>query len=265
MEKPNLDDLMQRVDLLERANRCLRWVCISIVVGAVALVVVGGKLVHFRPGFEAERFVLRDRDGKARGAFALAPDGSPRLVLSDTRGKDLITLQAMPDDTAAVMLFSRGHTRVSMTATPHGSAVLNFIDSPHGTSSGFYLAPDGTLALGFKGMSRSMDLSLKPDGAAKLTFEDPDGKSRGGFGVTADGTAEMLFRDQDGNVVFECPARPEKQPLTKVASRSIPDDEDAAEAEAEADADCCERTELQTPLRQATGGGGSIKRSVFNP
>ena len=62
----------------------------------------------------ARQFVLRDADGKLRGAWGLGDDGAVRLVLNDGEGRQRVRLSLLRD----------------------GSAGLSFADSADGTGWG---------------------------------------------------------------------------------------------------------------------------------
>lgn len=65
MNHPNLDTLVRRLDRLERENR--RWKRVSAATfAAIAALVLMGQATPRRV-VEAEKFVLRDLNGKDRG------------------------------------------------------------------------------------------------------------------------------------------------------------------------------------------------------
>src|SRR5262245_20633466 len=59
---------------------------------------------------EAEKFVLRDSQGKIRAELALAPDESPTLSLYDKKSQRRMQLAVKADDSPAIMLNGRDGT-----------------------------------------------------------------------------------------------------------------------------------------------------------
>jgi hypothetical protein len=215
VEKRELDAVYARLEQLERENRRFRMAGIYIVVGLIAIGVMGAKFVRNRGTVEAERFVLKDRQGTVRGALAIERDGSPGLSLLDRQGRQLLSVRAYMDDTAEVSLYSKGDARLMMFATSTGAATLNFLDPKHGAASGLYIKPDGNLGLEFRSDRRALGLTVAPDGAAKIAFKDAAGKSLGGMEVKPDGTTEVGLAEE--------PEKHAEQTVATETTREVPE------------------------------------------
>jgi hypothetical protein len=100
MTEPSLQTLARRLDELERENRRLKAAALLALLGLVAAGVLGQASLSGPPTVEAQRFYVRDGDGKARalldadGLAFLDPDGRARtlvgrdrLVINDGAGK----------------------------------------------------------------------------------------------------------------------------------------------------------------------------------
>jgi len=122
MEQPTMESLGQRLDRVERQNQRLMRI------GAVALAVIvavvlmgqatGGKVAKV---VEAEKFVLKDKDGKVHAIFGLVVDPSvfmdhtvAHLSFYDKQSKPRIKLALDRDGTPELLLGDkkRGHAHL---------------------------------------------------------------------------------------------------------------------------------------------------------
>ncbi len=108
MKKHTMETLVQRLDRLEREDRRLKGVGLMVLIGIVALVLMGQatpskveKLV------EAEKFVLRDEKGKIRATLAIAADGVVSLSLAGTAEKPGAVLAAARDGASTLILYNK--------------------------------------------------------------------------------------------------------------------------------------------------------------
>ena len=190
---------------------------------------------------EAERFVLRDRQGGARAVLETRPDGAPHLLLRDQAGTDRIELLVAPDGAPIVNLKDQaGAVRLGLLVTHRGDPDLNMLDAPGkirlnlgvgrqgapelgllqpDESDGltFTLTPHGALVMDFshEGKSR-VSLVAAPDGSAGLHFCGPDEKGRLVLALSEGAIPTLAARDQagktrvgmtvtpDGQVTLEC-------------------------------------------------------------
>lgn len=91
MNDPTLESLRERLDRLERHNRYLKLAGALMLIGLIAGALTG-PAVGSSPIVEAERVILKGRDGRVRAAFALAGDGSPVLAFNAKDGMTRIVL-----------------------------------------------------------------------------------------------------------------------------------------------------------------------------
>jgi hypothetical protein len=174
----------RRLDALDRELRRLRrqslgtLLATAILLGlAAALVVTAAR--HGMPGFvpevvESREFVLRDAEGRVRGAWGQDDAGAIRLVLQDRRSATSVKLNLLDD----------------------GSAGLTFADSSGQPRLVLALLPDATASLVFadrRGLTRTV-LSFHPSGASTLVFADAGGTTRSGIGVDHRGRASLTVQ-----------------------------------------------------------------------
>ncbi|HEX9892506.1 MAG TPA: hypothetical protein VGA78_01225, partial [Gemmatimonadales bacterium] len=184
--------MMHRLDRLEHENRKLRRQGTTMLVVTAILLGVGVALVvtaarHGMPGFvpdvvEAKEFLLRDSEGRVRGAWGSDQDGAIRLVLQGDQSNTSIKLNLLAD----------------------GSSGLTFTDSAGTPRLVVALLPDNTvnLVLGDqRGVARTV-LGLNPNGGSTLVFADQGGTTRTGIGVDNRGRS-MLSVGQESGVVEE--------------------------------------------------------------
>ena len=177
---------IQRIDALEAANNKLRrqgmilTVITAILIGlGVALVVTAAR--HGMPGFvpdvvESREFVLRDSEGRVRGAWGADDQGAIRLVLQDHKSQSSIKLNLLED----------------------GSSGLTFSDSTGTARMVLAVLPDHTvnMVLGdTRGITRTV-LSLNPNGGSTLAFADGGGVTRSGIGVDSRGRPMLSIANQ---------------------------------------------------------------------
>lgn len=84
-ETPALEAIVERLERLEKRDLRLKRAgfCVLLFVSAVLLT---GQARPFRT-MEAERFILRDADGKRRATLAVTADESVSLALGDSTGR----------------------------------------------------------------------------------------------------------------------------------------------------------------------------------
>src|SRR5689334_13717472 len=98
MGTPCTETADARLDRLERENARMKQFGVLLLVGTATLIVVGTDLFRTPRQVEAREFVLKNRDGRVRATLGLKEDGAPRLALFDSRGRQQVALQSMPDD-----------------------------------------------------------------------------------------------------------------------------------------------------------------------
>ena len=74
MNEPTINNVVQRVDRLERENRRMKLAGVLMLLGVAAVMVMGqAKTLKTAKEIEAERFVVKDEDGKVRVVLGLQP------------------------------------------------------------------------------------------------------------------------------------------------------------------------------------------------
>lgn len=128
-----LEQLEQSVAELKRQNRRYRLVSSFVAVLAVTLVIMGQSSAN-KPAkiIEAEKFVLRDKDGVVRGLLQ-SEKRMAAFVLADETGKAVIELGAK-DNGATGLVFADGSgtTRVALGVKDGNSPDFGLLDA-HGT------------------------------------------------------------------------------------------------------------------------------------
>ena len=189
-----------RLERIERENRQLRWVAGLAILGIVAAFVATGRIG--RPSeLRGSRFVVTDEKGAERAVLGMTRDGATELRMLDNSGSDLLVLRSTTDGSTQLAFHDRNRERIALTCGSNGSAVLNFLDRRHGTASGMYLLPDGTLGLEMRGGPRALRMSLDAKGESHVAVLDESGRKLGGFQVDAAGTPRLVFTDETGRSI----------------------------------------------------------------
>jgi hypothetical protein len=174
---------MRRVDAAERENRRIKRLSIASLIAVGLLLGLAAALVyisaqHGMPGLvsgvvESRQFLLRDADGRVRGVWGTAEDGTVRLVLRDQSDRSLVKINLLADGSSAITFAD---------SAERSRIVLGLVEDETST----LVLADGT------GRARAV-LGLSPDGSSTLVFADTLGVSRAGLGIDAEGGATATF------------------------------------------------------------------------
>ena len=155
MDQTTTDALIERFERLE--VRCLRferqarrWKTVGILawIGVVMLIAAGARQDRVPKTIEAERFVLRDQDGKTRMELGTDDRKAVALFLLDQEGNRPISLGVTANGRPAMGLSQAGGNRsLTLAFTPIGTAGLTLYDKDLTPRVQVYTAPDGTPAL----------------------------------------------------------------------------------------------------------------------
>lgn len=153
-ERPNVTELLKRIESLERAVEDLR---------AARRHSDSSPLASWRKrqtakrSIEAEEFIVLDSSGTRRAKLAVGSDGWARLRLYDQTGERCASLGVAPD----------------------GSARLRFYDQTGTTRAGLAVGSDlgGGLVLKDQSGNVRVTLALPDDGRGDLRILDEDGKT----------------------------------------------------------------------------------------
>jgi hypothetical protein len=195
--------LSERVARLEQENRRImaqsktraRMLIFSAAMGALVLGLGGAKLAEKPKVVEAERFVLRDSQGKMRAEWTLE-DGDIVQIFYDEKGKPRLEMGVAANDSVGLMLLDQeGHPRLDLSLDQDGSAGLAGFDKKS-------LAPRFTLGVEADGLP-AQSFSDSKDVPRIEIIIDPHNKPT----ITLWGSKrELLFRAPPlGNGV---PAKP---------------------------------------------------------
>ena len=193
-------NLMRRLDATERENRRIKrlslasLIAVGVLLGlAVALVYISAQ--HGMPGLvsdvvESRQYLLRDDEGRVRGMWGTAEDGTVRLVLRDESGRSLLRMNLLADGSSAVTFADTAE---------RSRIVLGLIEDETST----LVLADGS------GRARAV-LGLNADGSSTLVFADTLGVSRSGLGIDAEGgptatfpTAPIVLPEEDADSARE--------------------------------------------------------------
>ena len=106
MNEPKLDELVVRLDCLERENRRWQRIGALVLVGIAAVVLMGqAKPRKVAQVIEAEKFVVRDKSGKVRAALQTSAKDEPSLDLYDKNGKNRAKLAILEVGGPTPLLF----------------------------------------------------------------------------------------------------------------------------------------------------------------
>jgi hypothetical protein len=123
MTDPTLDDLTTRLERLERQGRRWKRTAFVVLLGAVALAVMGQAPQHRLPkSLEAEEFVLRDSRGQVRASLGTA-QGSNSTVLQfhGENGKPRTRITVASDGTSSLEVMDTGdHVRLLLGVRENG-------------------------------------------------------------------------------------------------------------------------------------------------
>ncbi|MGH7372433.1 MAG: hypothetical protein ACREJK_11395, partial [Candidatus Methylomirabilales bacterium] len=156
MDEQTMQTLVRRLDRVERENRRWRWTT-AVVLGGIAGGVLMSQSAHPTVAnvIEAEKFVLRDAQGKAR-AWLETASGSVNLALADRDEKSRAFVYVRADGSTGLALYDKTSTR----------------------RGGLYVSADGSpsLDLADKEGKAYVQLKLGPDGLPSVSLIDRDGR-----------------------------------------------------------------------------------------
>ena len=128
--------LAQRLDRLERETRRLKLTGIGILMAITAVVLMGQAMAKQETKvIEAERFILKDAEGRDRGGLQVMADGRPILRLADEKGWPRAELVVLSNDTPALYFYDYQKGRdvgrrylAWLGVSRHGSVTLALVD-----------------------------------------------------------------------------------------------------------------------------------------
>jgi len=178
MSTPSMEAMIERIERLERERRQTVWAGGAVLSIALALLASQAHLLRGKGTLEADRFVLRDADGKSRATLEMGHDGNPALTFLDPAGQSLVRLHGSTEQFSALTFMNQGRAQMALNSMPDGSSSFQMYDRRQRSSSGMYLWPDGTTGLGLRNGQQGIDLVTRPDGQSSMSTLDEDGLPR---------------------------------------------------------------------------------------
>ena len=158
MNEPAINDLMQRLNNVETQNRRYLYIAICVLLAGMGLFVMGqAKTRDVKKVVEAEKFILRDAQGKIRAGLALNADGALRLLLADQEGNPRADLSVLDNGRAGLSLIDKnGVIRAGLTTLPTGAPDFGLADAEGNVRVGIgFDKRDGSPALAVYNTNKS--------------------------------------------------------------------------------------------------------------
>lgn len=128
---------------------------------------------------EADRFILRDKDGNTRAALHMLPEGYPILAFYDRDGHDLLQFYAWHDNAVGMdVLDNKGNIRVGIGGDQDGGVGMAIYGGNGKKRADFGMSNSGLAGMGIydrNGVMRIED-SVQADGSSGRTVFDHDEK-----------------------------------------------------------------------------------------
>jgi hypothetical protein len=189
MDERRLEEMAERLDRLEQANRamgraCRRWRLAAggLLLAGLVLGVAGAASTELIPRtLEAQNFVLRDTAGRMRASLGFRADGTPGFALLDEHSRVRLALDLCAEGAPAVNLYSAaGRLQAAVAVRPDGSPALGFFDGQGQVRAALDLSHDET--------------------APGLSLYDGTGTMRAAMAIRPDQTPGLGLFDAQGNV-----------------------------------------------------------------
>ena len=202
MSQHPTDAIAERLAELDAATRRLererrRWRCggLTLVVGFGLLATAGAAMRETPESVEAGEFVLRDKEGRARAALTIRPDGTPGLAFYDEKktmrmSLDLGAKGENGGDTPGVNIYGeKGELRAAMTIRPDGTPGIGLFDADRTPRLSMDMAADETTGVNIYGPGGVLRaaMAIRPDGTPGLGLFDESGRVVQSVDVGVDG------------------------------------------------------------------------------
>jgi len=117
---PDIQALQKRLNMLEKANRKMRYLGFALILGTVVLFSAQCRNSRI---LEAERFILKDAKGETRGGMLLTADG-PALEFSDSNRTTRLILSVFRNTPNVVVKDANGTGVVVLADVPTGPGLM---------------------------------------------------------------------------------------------------------------------------------------------
>lgn len=212
---------VQRLEKLERANRRMKGMVLTIFLGAAALFLMGQGRTPTQE-LRAQKFTLVDARGTTRAVLLMTPKGDALLSFNDREkstearlvlgtGADGLPFVAMRDKSEKVRL---------MVGLQTGTPRVSFHSGDGKERAWVSVEKDGSPIMGLRdreGKPRSI-LTVGSDDSPRLSLASKDGKPRFVIGGTSDQYG-MAFFDPNGKLRAQLETKSDGAPSLVFADR----------------------------------------------
>ena len=173
--------LRDRVDQLERSQRRFRQCGVFLFLGVGVVFLMGQAVPGNVPEvIEAQRFVVKDANGRNLAALGTDRDGAPLLVLTNLDGALGATLEVTAHRRPTLTLYDRDdHSRAALSVDGEGSPSLSLSDKT------------GTPRVG---------LAVATQGSGGLVLYGDKNTARASFGLGTSWSPYLVLMDDGGNI-----------------------------------------------------------------
>jgi hypothetical protein len=208
MDKPKIDELVERIERLERENRRWRWGSGLAMTAGLVVMIGGAQRANDAKVVEAEQFIVRDKDGNERVRLGVGSNGAAGLVLQDKDRKGGIDLVSSSEGRPYLDVWNKTMGHLMLVATPDRMAV-DFLDAKRVGQIALRIEkPSGNQYLSFlMGGKGSLNLGLNEDGSGGLGIFDSAGQRRTELWQGRDAGPVLRVFDADGKSVVQIPTR----------------------------------------------------------
>jgi len=183
MNEPTMNNMVLRLDRLERENCWLKRIVALVLIGFAAVVLMGqAKPSKVAKVIEAEKFVVRDMSGKVRASLATDSDSRPTLNFYDTKEKESMTMGFMG-------------------LTADGLPFLR-LGGESGQGRVAYLGVQGLALFDRNGKAR---VSLNTNGPSLELYDDEAFVKLGSYVGQSRTTSFLVVLDKDQKVIWRMP------------------------------------------------------------
>ncbi len=130
MNEPSRDQMVHRLERLERENRRIKRIGAAAFFGIAALFVMGQTKPDIAKVIDAEKFVVRDTSGAVRAVLGVNPDGNMGLEVRDRGGKAGVALGMGANGNPALRLDGKeAKTGIALGVRSDNSPAMEFYNN----------------------------------------------------------------------------------------------------------------------------------------
>jgi len=120
MSEATINNLVQRMDRLERQNRRMKLAAVLMLVGIAAVIGMGQAGFGKQRIITAEQFILQDKNGNPRGGLYVRPDGSASLGITDSKEKPRFLVTVKPNGDPSLSMSGEKQELLALTPSAIG-------------------------------------------------------------------------------------------------------------------------------------------------